>query len=612
VRKAHYLRANHSTETLHDLIVVDTETTPFIDRDGAERQKLWFGWACFVRRLRAGDWSRPAWCRFDRTKDFWNWCEARLHGRTRLYLIAHNWSFDALVTRMFDELPERGWKMEGACLDGPPVIIRWRRKDKTILVLDSLNWWRDSLKNLAPAAGLPKLRMPSRDASAARWDAYCRRDVRVVLRMITRWADFLIAEDLGGFAPTLASQAFRTFRHRYMIHQILIDTNDSALAMARDAYSGGRVECFRIGRTTGPIYILDVNSMYPAVMRDAEYPTKLVSVQRLCQPDELRGLMRDYCIVAECDVDLREPCLPVRHEGRLIFPIGALRGTWCTPELKLAMQHGRIVRVHRVAIYERAPIFRAFATDIWAQRQKARARKDVVRTHQWKILANSLYGKFGQRGRHWEDVKRVRDRSVRTWSELDADTGEWTHYRAIAGTLQRRVEEGESHESHPAIAAHVTAEARSLLWRMMLRAGRDSVLYVDTDSLWLTRSGYLRLRRMIDPDKLGALKLERKAASVSIYAPKDYVVDGARKIKGIRKDAISLGQGAFVQAQWRGLAGAIRDGDLLAPKITGQIKFLARNYHKGIVGKRGRVLPFRLTLWSGDVRRGRWRRCQRH
>ena len=597
MRASHYLKGNASSETLHELIVVDTETDAELDASGAERHYLRFGWAAYVRRIRNGQWSAPDWYRFDDAADLWSWVQLRTRPKTKLYIVAHNWSFDALVTRVFDELPRRGWAMCNACLDAPPLIVKWRRRAKTIIMLDSLNWWRDALRNLERAAGLSKLRMPGKRASRARWDAYCRRDVRVVLRLITRWADFLRLNDLGGFAPTLASQSMRTYRHRYLTHKILIDDSESALSLARDAYMGGRVECFRIGKIKGPIHVLDVNSMYPAVMREREYPTKLISVQSICQSRELRALARRYCIVAECDASTDVPCVPVRHDGRLVFPVGNLHGVWTTPELLLLLQIGSIKRVYRVAIYERAPIFSAFVDDMWAQRCTARDAGDKIREHQWKILMNSLYGKFGQRGRYWEDWDTIRDKTVRVWDEYDADDKVWRYYRQISGRVQRRVDDGESRDSHPAIAAHVTAAARVRLWRLMQRAGRSHVIYCDTDSVWTDAVGFARLRPLIDPTALGSLKHERTARRVVLYGPKDYVVEGNAKIKGVRKNALEVERGVFIQAHWRGMAGALRDGDLTAPKITGQLRVLARNYRKGTVLANGRVSPFRLFHW---------------
>ena len=343
-------------------------------------------------------------------------------------------------------------------------------------------------------------------ASAARWDAYCRRDVRVVLRIVTRWADFLRDNDLGGFAPTLASQAMRTYRHCYMHHDILIDADARALAMARDAYMGGRVECFRIGAVKPRVWVLDVNAMYPSVMLDGWMPTKLIGVRTLIGVRELTALRRKYCVIAHCDIEVDEPCMPLVRNHKLLFPVGRFSGTWCGPELALAARHGRILRVHTVAVYERARIFSGFARDTWAHRRRCIAAGDTVGAHAWKILSSSLYGKFGQRGRRWEDHDVTVDLGVKVWEELDRESGRWVRFRQIAGKIHIEIEEGESRDSHPAIAAHVTALARVRLWELMLQAGREHVVYCDTDSVWCTRSGYNRLRGEINPDALGALK----------------------------------------------------------------------------------------------------------
>ena len=481
MRRPHYLPGNKSSETIHEAIFLDTETDEHAHRDGSRSHHLRFGWAAYVRRLKNGQWSRPDWHRFTRERTLWDFVESKARPKSRLYLFAHNWAFDGLVTQMFTALPERGWTMHGACLDAPPLIVNWRGPRGTIRVLDTLNWWQAPLATLHDAAGLSKLRMPTKGAPRARWDAYCRRDVRVIMRLVTRWADFLRREDLGGFAPTLASQAMRTFRHSYMSDRILIDDNPTALEIARNAYLGGRVECFRIGAIRGPVYVLDVNSMYPAAMRDTWMPARLVGVRRTISPRDLSALLSEFCIIAEARVRLREPCLPMRLNGRLIFPIGDFTGTWTGPELELALSHGAIHSLGRVAVYERAQLFSSFVCDIWRRRQDAVRAGDIVRAHQYKILGNSLYGKFGQRGRRWVDTHAADDLSVRVWEEFSLDTRSTVRYRQIAGVVQVEETEGESRDSHPAIAAHITAEARVRLWQLIIRAGREHVHYCDTD-----------------------------------------------------------------------------------------------------------------------------------
>ena len=79
-----------------------------------------------------------------------------------------------------------------------------------------------------------------------------------------------------------------------------------------------------------------------------------------------------------------------------------------------------------------------------------------------------------------------------------------------------------------------------------------------------------------------------------MHGAKDYVVDGAAKIKGVRRNAQEISPGVFEQDRWRGLAGALRDGDVLHPKITRVRKRLSRKYLKGEVSPGGQVQPYRL------------------
>lgn len=594
MRSAHWLKQNRSCETIHELIIVDTETKSRLEKSGDEVLTLWFGWACRVRRLSSGDWTRPQWHRFTTPAELWAKVEQWQHGRSRCYVFAHNWGFDALTTGMFTELPKRKWKMDSACLDAPPLIIRWRKGAQTLQILDSLNYWRVSLASLEPAAGLPKLRMPKPNASKARWDAYCRRDCRVVLRMVTRWADFLVSNDLGGFAPTLASQSMRTFRHRFMEHKILIDDNESALSLARAAYVGGRTECLQLGTIPGKTFALDVTSMYPSVMRDNYFPARLVTVQRLCTPLDLKTLMRKYSVVADVEIEIDRPAVPLRRKDKLIFPIGRFRGTWSTPELMLIAELGKIHRVFHVAVYDREKLFKPFIEFMWSQRLHWIKQGVAAFAFFFKILMNSFYGKWGQRGIRWEDTQHYRGQEVKAWDEFDADLKQWVRYRRIGGLEQRQTDAGESRDSHPAIAAHVTAYARVALFRFAVKAGWENVFYFDTDALWCNRKGYKRLRQYVKKHTLGALGLVWSKRDIVIHGLKDYHLGDEVKIKGIRKDAIQVGKGAYAQAQWQGLRGAIRSGDVSRPRIRGIVKRLKRIYSKGERLPSGRVSPFTL------------------
>ena len=591
-RHVHLLKPNKRCETPHAALWFDTETHQDIDDDGTITHRLNFGWANASRTLKGGQWSSGHWCRFSSKGAFYDFVEESTRPRVTLWCFCHNTNFDLPVLDLFNELPERGWDMTMAVIEGPPTIIKFRKGDRQLVFLDTLNFWRMPLRDIGTMVGLPKLDMPTPEASIEEWDVYGKRDVEVLRKACIEWWQFLVAEDLGGFANTLAGQALRTFRHRFMSHKILIDANEKALAISRAAYVGGRTECFRIGKIPGRVTTLDFNSMYPYVMEDMEYPTVLRGVWKRVTHEELARTLKRYCVCAEVEIETDEPIYPFRQADRLVFPVGRFRTHLSSPELIHALANGHLRTVHVAAVYERAPIFKDFVRHMYTHRLEAKSMGDEARSWMFKILMNSLYGKFGQRGFVFEEEARTHDLSAKTWVEVDADTGKRYRYRQLGGIVQCCSDEKESRESHPAIAAHVCAEARMALWRVIKEAGNRNVFYCDTDCVWVNDEGLSRLTKYIDPSRLGALKLEHQARGVVIHGPKDYVLGTTSKTKGVKKSAIWLRPGVIEQERWSSLKGLLALGRLDKPTTKPVEKRLARRYLKGVVGAFGWVSPF--------------------
>jgi len=379
-----------------------------------------------------------------------------------------------------------------------------------------------------------------------------------------------------------------------MDHKILIDANPRALALARDSYHGGRTEAFRIGRVKGPIYVLDVNSMYPYVMRERDYPTVLKA--HLINPtaSEMARWLDSKCVVARCLVKTRVPAYAVVSKGKLVFPVGQFHAVLTTPHLFRAIQSGDLVSVSEAAVYDKAPVFTRFVDELYSLRLAAGKKDNAVESYLLKILMNSLYGKFGQKGGVWTKVGDTEDWSVKTWIDYDLEEGTQVRMRQLAGIVQQRQTDGESWSSHPAIAAHVTAYARAYLWSIIDRAGRENVVYCDTDSVWVNRKGYLRLRARVHKSDIGALKLEHVYPWIVVHGAKDYETPDAWKCKGVSHKAKWVGERTVVQEQWSSLVGLIGAGSLSAPRTRLVRKTLERVYDKGRVLPSGHVLP--LTL----------------
>lgn len=598
MRRPHLLKPLKSCPMPSEAIWVDTETTPEpIDKD-KDRHVLDFGYAAYRRTRGPDDWITPQWLRFNHIEDFWDWTEAKLHGKSKLYLFAHNWAFDAPVLDAFNVLPARGYTLVGSVIQSPPVILRWRKDPHTIVMIDTLNIWRTSLKKIGKSIGLPKLTMPPRSASQETWNAYGKRDVEIIMQAVMQWWRFLKDNELGGFAPTIAAQSMRAYRHRFMSHEILIDDNERSLNLARNALHGGRTECHRIGKMDKPIYYLDVNAQYAAIMRNRSMPRKLIGHYKNISLDEISEWIEHYCCVIKAHIRTCIPCFPIIVDDRLAFPTGDYIGYLSTPEIEYALKHKLIVKIYEASVYEKAVLFKDYMTFMDAQSQAAKKTKDKVAEKSFKMLMTNLYGKWAQKGLIYKEVDTTESNDVKAWPEVDAQTGIVYHMRQYAHIIEELEKETEARDSHPAIAAHVTAHGRMQIWGLMQGAGQGHYYYNDTDSIWVDKCGYERLSHLIHPTRMGAIKLEGIFNDVAIMGPKDYILDGKVTIKGIRDTATIMPDGGFAQESFSSLIGLIRKGDLSAPVVSKIVKHLKRQYKKGIVAPNGSVSPLVVSLDS--------------
>lgn len=613
-RFPHFLPKNKASQIPSNCLWFDTETKSKTDKLGREEQHLWFGYACYQRRIKGTEWEAEQWLRFTEIGPFWEWVIARCRAKTRLYLFCHNGAFDLPVMDAFEQLPKHGFRLTSAVADAPPLILTWKRggtgcpeykrlreeigpsvKPKpleTIKFVDTLNIWRLPLDSIGQSVGVRKLSMPQDNSPQDEWEDYGKRDVEVIQSVTKAWFKFIRENDLGGFSPTLASQSFNAYRHRFMPHPIFIDANPNAIELSRGSYVGGRVECFKIGRYTGEFYYIDVNSMYPSVMVSNKFPCRLVSVYKRPRPDEIEHWLKDHAMIVDCDIETDAPAYPVILNNKLMFPIGRFRVSLAKPEFEYAYRHGHVKNMHQIALYESAPLFKDFITEIYNMRLAAKEAGDEINSWLYKILMNSLYGKFGQRGRVYETVESCDPNEIWSRPSINMDTGVRTNMRAFGGIVQHQMNDGESRESHPAIASHVTSAARMLLWNAIAKAGRDHVYYCDTDSMVVDAEGYARMHDDIDDSKLGKWKLERQLSDLVIHGCKDYEFDDIIRTKGVRASALWIAPNRVEQVQFLGLAALLKEGQLRAPVVRQMTKTLKRVYDKARVYPSGDTSPW--------------------
>lgn len=596
-RFAHKIADNKGNEYPNHIIFFDTETKERKRSGGEVELKLFFGLACYYRVGKATRQSSQQWHTFRYQRGFWDFVDSHAYERQRLYLVAHNVTFDFKVTNGFKQLRRRGYKLTKLINAGTRNIWQFQKGKKTVIILDNMNFFSSSLDALGASIGIPKLEMPSMDAPFDQWETYCKRDVEVMIKAWEVWREFLTVNDLGNFAKTLASQSFNAYRHRFMPEEIWIHTNDAAVQLEREAYHGGRTEAFFIGKLPKEkYYYLDVNSMYPSVMRDDVYPTKLIGVKGKMTIPQLVDHLKTHAVIARVEIDTPENVFSTVYDNRLIFPTGRYITSLTTKELEYALSHNYIKRVLSASIYERGRIFSEYVDFFYTKRLEYKASGNPAFAYCCKLLLNCLYGKFGQRQEVFEKVAEVEDEVNKIWSEYDMTVKKYVNYRQINGIVEKSQGHIEGFNSFVAIAAHVTANARMKLWDYMQKIGKENVYYCDTDSIFTNRTGYAKAKKYLDDSALGALGCKGESETLDIRGAKDYRFGEAETIKGVRRNARRVSENVYVQTRFEGLLGAWRADRLDEQIISDVQKTLSRRYRKGNVGDDGTVTPFVLGL----------------
>lgn len=509
-----------------------------------------------------------------------------------LYVYAHNIKYDLQLSGILTTFLEAGWKIKTFVMDDPPTFIRINKNRSSIIFVDTFNYWQVSVESMGKQLGINKLVMPDESASMDEWKEYCKRDVDVLMNYLISFMLFLRDNDLCGLGLTLASQAFRSYRHKFMQHLIQLHSDENATKLERMAYSGGRVEAYYIGvLPEQDYYKLDINSMYPYVMKEKLYPYELVSYSENVSLSRFESLLDQYYCIATVSLNTPENAFPFKGKNKLTFPIGEYETTLHDIELRYALERGYIISVKALAIYNYTDIFSDYVNFFYEQKISAETRGDQVSRQQAKILMNSLYGKFGQRNNNSYIVANasgVKYGRITGYSErLKCNVT----VNCLGDDMEVSYKEGEAPYSFPAIAGAVTAYARMYLYRLMQEAKAENVYYCDTDSLIVNASGNQAISHLIDNTTLGLLKIEGQSQRLIILGAKDYTFGDDVKHKGIPKKAKQLDVNKWEYQQFRGAKSWLTDGMSANVEVYTRVKERKSKYDKGIINADNTVSP---------------------
>ncbi len=353
----------------------------------------------------------------------------------------------------------KDWEIKGLFSGSSAIMVSVTdRMGRRWTFLDSFWTMRVGLATIGEWTGDAKDEFDhTREHSLAEWRTYNEQDCKVLHGALTNFQE--IVNDRGGeLRVTGASTALDLFLRRYLKRPI--DNWERIGTYVRPAYIASKVQKYRDSCQRANVY--DINSSFPWSMT-GDLPGDLLGTSHKLPT-------RDGALwVADVDVKVPQqylPPLPARLEGdnRIYFPTGNFR-TRITSEDFLCGDFD-IAKVYSCWEFDPCDDMRQFAEDLFGMRAGGGFQSQV-----WKIIVNSLYGKWGER----------EDKEI-----LIVNPHEWTPALQMIGPHIYLGEESKTIEhAHVPFSAFITARSRRKLREIELEAYRQGPLYYsDTDSVF--------------------------------------------------------------------------------------------------------------------------------
>ena len=411
----------------------------------------------------------------------------------RVFATAHNAGFDigALLGKDVFALMKGeeidGWK--GKVIDGTSsfLILRNKRLGKSVTIADSMSWFKMSLKRFAEIylnKDMAKLqrpeflgkRAPENKKEFDMFTKYAEQDALIQLEATKLIYKFCLDGNVR-MCLTPAQLAGRVFQKQYLTDRIFLP-NYRLLELIARCYHGAQFTAFGRGFFED-IYYYDINSLYPWAAINVPLNFSNSELEPLSLEKIEQGYTGFLAVRFRFPENETHPCLPVKglinRFPKLAFPLSGV--SYCTTEeIDLALKKNvEILGLKGFGWYpEQKDIehdLGFFMRDIYGKKEALDRIKDTEglndeqrnQREYYKLLLNSLIGKFCQRNRIWLSKKE------------------------IAGSLFK-----------PDFAALILSKSRSIINSLISKHG---AIYSDTDCLLTTK-------KLETGTKMGQLKNE--------------------------------------------------------------------------------------------------------
>ena len=189
------------------LLFFDTETTMTERPDGSIEHRLRLGWVCYWQRGYGRHKEVIEWLEFKDADTFWQFVFSHTQAKVKLWCIARNVGFDFTILEGWKYLTLAKYKLKFFYASGVTNIISVTREKSSIVLLDSMNWFTESLAKTGERIGIPKMKIDFASCSESQLSTYCKNDVRIELENFRIFIRFLEENKIARLCYTKGSTA---------------------------------------------------------------------------------------------------------------------------------------------------------------------------------------------------------------------------------------------------------------------------------------------------------------------------------------------------------------------------------------------------------------------
>lgn len=338
---------------------------------------------------------------------------------------------------------------------------------------------------------------------------YAKNDVKSLVVAIQNFDDVIYDNFSVHLCATASSTAYSAWL-RVAPEGEYHDRQGAAVeAFIRKCYHGGLVNLnSAIGVEYATVNTFDVNSSYPASMRLGVPKGKAQWTYKF--HDDKPGF---YQTVATVPDDAVMPVVPYRspETHQLAWPTGRFESFLSDLEIKYCRSLGCTFEIVKGVFFPDGltHCFNDFVDICERLRTEYKGTPTEIVV---KLMQNSLYGRFGMRPEGRECCVSFDGQPDDMHALFDPDTGE-----NIPDCFFKNVIRSTEYMK-PEYSAYITANSRIALDRGCTLAGRDHVLYRDTDSIHTI--GPVDALSAVTGLAYGQFKLEKVKTAVIYHAPK--------------------------------------------------------------------------------------------